>query len=260
MRQIRICKKQMSSSCERLVFLGFYDVMDDIEKCDWLTDWLTQWPWPAISRIAFATKDSRLDWPNEKRLSCCQIQHSRCVTSKYHHRRASQLKIKLKTDSKSESEESKYRSVLKQRSPQIRGTTERESRELSEAERRRRERETALVAARKRRERSLKDCEARQVHNLLERQRRSDLNVNFDNLRLVLPQLAGVDKPSKQQILDEAAATVRRVQAAEETLRRRRRSLDRRREQARRLLRTLREQTFILEPQPYIQRILEYEI
>ena len=111
-------------------------------------------------------------------------------------------------------------------------------------------RETALVAARKRRERSLKDCEARQVHNLLERQRRSDLNVNFDNLRLVLPQLAGVDKPSKQQILDEAAATVRRVQAAEETLRRRRRSLDRRREQARRLLRTLREQTFTLEPQP----------
>ena len=63
-----------------------------------------------------------------------------------------------------------------------------------------------------------------------------------------------MDKPSKQQILDEAVATVRRVQAAEETLRRTRRSLDRRREQARRLLRTLREQTFTLalEPQPYI--------
>ena len=38
------------------------DVMDEIEKCHWLTDWLTQWPWPAISRVAFTTKKQSINY------------------------------------------------------------------------------------------------------------------------------------------------------------------------------------------------------
>ena len=51
----------MTYSCGRLVFLGFNIVTraglghhnDDMEKFDRQT----QWAWPAISRVAFATKN-----------------------------------------------------------------------------------------------------------------------------------------------------------------------------------------------------------
>ena len=47
----------MSYSCERF-FLGFNGVnMTSYMILKWLTDWHTQWPWPAISRVASATKN-----------------------------------------------------------------------------------------------------------------------------------------------------------------------------------------------------------
>ena len=43
----------MSQLCNMTLW---YDVMDKIEKFDRLTHSKTQWPWPAISRVDFATK------------------------------------------------------------------------------------------------------------------------------------------------------------------------------------------------------------
>jgi predicted DNA-binding protein YlxM (UPF0122 family) len=73
---------------------------------------------------------------------------------------------------------------------------------------------------RKRKERSLKmqEGEAREVHNQMERQRRNELKVAFDDLKIHLPEIAASDKASKQQILDKAVETVVSMKSTETSL------------------------------------------
>ena len=79
---------------------------------------------------------------------------------------------------------------------------------------------TCQSAIRKRKERSLKmqEGEAREVHNQMERQRRNELKVSFDNLKTVLPEIAESEKASKQQILDKAVETCKVIKSTEHSL------------------------------------------
>jgi len=83
-------------------------------------------------------------------------------------------------------------------------------------------------AIRKRKERSLKmqEGEAREMHNQMERQRRNELKLSFDKLKLVLPELASSDKASKQQILDKAVDAVKMFKSTEASLQTRRNNLN----------------------------------
>jgi len=86
---------------------------------------------------------------------------------------------------------------------------------------------TCQSAVRKRKERSLKmqEGEAREVHNQMERQRRNELKISFDNLKTVLPEIADSDKASKQQILDKAVETCKVIKSTELSLQNRKNSL-----------------------------------
>jgi len=86
---------------------------------------------------------------------------------------------------------------------------------------------TCQSAIRKRKERSLKmqEGEAREVHNQMERQRRNELKISFDNLKTVLPEIAESDKASKQQILDKAVETCKNIKSTELTLQNKKNSL-----------------------------------
>jgi len=86
---------------------------------------------------------------------------------------------------------------------------------------------TCQSAIRKRKERSLKmqEGEAREVHNQMERQRRNELKVSFDNLKTVLPEIAQSEKASKQQILDKAVETCKVIKSTELTLQNQKNSL-----------------------------------
>jgi len=79
---------------------------------------------------------------------------------------------------------------------------------------------TSQSAMRKRKERSLKmqEGEAREVHNQMERQRRNELKVAFDELKVHLPEIATSDKASKQQILDKAVETCLTMRSSESSL------------------------------------------
>lgn len=79
---------------------------------------------------------------------------------------------------------------------------------------------TCQSAIRKRKERSLKmqEGEAREVHNQMERQRRNELKVAFDDLKVCLPEISTSDKASKQQILDKAVETCKVVKSNESSL------------------------------------------
>lgn len=125
------------------------------------------------------------------------------------------LKVNLKHTDKS-------RSLLKQkvkivRTPFTNKTSSTESqlkKKLFEQHR------TSQSAMRKRKERSLKmqEGEAREVHNQMERQRRNELKVAFDELKVHLPEIATSDKASKQQILDKAVETCLTVRSRETSL------------------------------------------
>merc|ERR1711915_548401 len=86
---------------------------------------------------------------------------------------------------------------------------------------------TCQSAVRKRKERSLKmqEGEAREVHNQMERQRRNELKISFDNLKTVLPEIADSDKASKQQILDKAVETCKVIKSTDLSLQNRKNSL-----------------------------------
>lgn len=86
---------------------------------------------------------------------------------------------------------------------------------------------TCQSAIRKRKERSLKmqEGEAREVHNQMERQRRNDLKGAFDDLKVVLPEIAQSDKASKQQILDKAVETCKVIKSTELSLANRKNNL-----------------------------------
>merc|ERR1719244_1991565 len=79
---------------------------------------------------------------------------------------------------------------------------------------------TSQSAVRKRKERSLKmqETEAREVHNQMERQRRNELKVAFDDLKICLPEISSSDKASKQQILDKAVETCKIIKSTESSL------------------------------------------
>jgi len=64
----------------------------------------------------------------------------------------------------------------------------------------------------------MQEGEAREVHNQMERQRRNELKVAFDELKVHLPEIATSDKASKQQILDKAVETCLTIRSRETSL------------------------------------------
>merc|ERR1711902_45891 len=100
---------------------------------------------------------------------------------------------------------------------------------------------TSQSAMRKRKERSLKmqEGEAREVHNQMERQRRNELKVAFDDLKVHLPEIATSDKASKQQILDKAVETCLNIRSTESSLKTRVTTLNKTNSQLKEKLRKL---------------------
>merc|ERR1712183_106827 len=100
---------------------------------------------------------------------------------------------------------------------------------------------TSQSAIRKRKERSLKmqEGEAREVHNQMERQRRNELKVVFDELKVHLPEIATSDKASKQQILDKAVETCLNIRSTESSLKTRVTTLNKTNSQLKERLRKL---------------------
>lgn len=100
---------------------------------------------------------------------------------------------------------------------------------------------TSQSAMRKRKERSLKmqEGEAREVHNQMERQRRNELKVAFDDLKVHLPEIATSDKASKQQILDKAVETCLTIRSTESSLKTRVTTLNKTNSQLKEKLRKL---------------------
>merc|ERR1719370_1859295 len=100
---------------------------------------------------------------------------------------------------------------------------------------------TSQSAMRKRKERSLKmqEGEAREVHNQMERQRRNELKVAFDELKVHLPEIATSDKASKQQILDKAVETCLTIRSTESSLKTRVTTLNKTNSQLKEKLRKL---------------------
>jgi hypothetical protein len=125
------------------------------------------------------------------------------------------LKVNLKNTDKS-------RSLLKQKVKIVRtpftnktGSTESQLKKKMFEQHR-----TSQSAMRKRKERSLKmqEGEAREVHNQMERQRRNELKVAFDELKIHLDEVSTSDKASKQQILDKAVDMCRTMKSMENSL------------------------------------------
>lgn len=125
------------------------------------------------------------------------------------------LKVNLKNTDKS-------RSLLKQKVKIVRTpfTSKPSSTESQLKKKLFEQHRTSQSAMRKRKERSLKmqEGEAREVHNQMERQRRNELKVAFDELKVHLPEIATSDKASKQQILDKAVETCLTIRSRETSL------------------------------------------
>jgi len=85
----------------------------------------------------------------------------------------------------------------------------------------------AGVRRRKEASLKLKHEEAREVHNQMERQRRNELKVAFDELKATITDIADSDKVSKQMILDKAVENCRGLRSREAALRLRRERLKR---------------------------------
>lgn len=156
------------------------------------------------------------------------------------------IKVNLKADNKS-------RSLLKQRIQKVKiikapfkadGSKQIKNRNSDNPRMK-----SSQSAMRKRKERSLKmqEGEARQIHNQMERQRRNELKLSFDKLKLVLPELAASDKASKQQILDKAVDTVQMIKSNEQALMNRRNSLNKSNTLLKEKLRKLKEELKISE-------------
>ena len=73
---------------------------------------------------------------------------------------------------------------------------------------------------RRRKEESLriKHVDAREIHNHMERQRRNELKVAFDELKACMPDIANSDKVSKQMILDTALHSCKLLKSKEVSL------------------------------------------
>ena len=92
--------------------------------------------------------------------------------------------------------------------------------------------------------------EARDVHNQMERQRRTDLKNAFDQLKDFVPSIAHSDRASKQMVLDKAIEHCKSLRLKEENVRNQRRNLVQRNELLRKKLLLLESQTKPLESQP----------
>lgn len=90
----------------------------------------------------------------------------------------------------------------------------------------------------------LKHDEAREVHNQMERQRRNELKLAFDDLKASIADIAASDKVSKQMILDKAVERCQGLRTREAALRQRRERLRRSNNQLRERLRALQHQAF----------------
>lgn len=85
-------------------------------------------------------------------------------------------------------------------------------------------------------EEKLSHADARNVHNLMERQRRTDLKRAFDELKDYVPSIAQSDRTSKQMVLDKAIEHCRTLRRNEETVREQKRNLQRKNELLRKKL------------------------
>ena len=88
----------------------------------------------------------------------------------------------------------------------------------------------------------LSNREARNVHNQMERQRRSDLNQAYATLKDFVPAIANSDRASKQMVLDKAIEHCQALRSREEAVREQRRQLSQRNEALRRKLELLQTQ------------------
>ena len=76
----------------------------------------------------------------------------------------------------------------------------------------------------------LNHTDARNVHNMMERQRRTDLKRAFDKLKDYVPSIAQSDRTSKQMVLDKAIEHCKTLRRSEESVREQKKNLLRRNE------------------------------
>ena len=88
----------------------------------------------------------------------------------------------------------------------------------------------------------LSNWDARDVHNQMERQRRSDLNQAYATLKDFVPTIAHSDRASKQMVLDKAIEHCTSLRSREEQIRETRRSLEKRNQELRKKLQLLESQ------------------
>ena len=91
----------------------------------------------------------------------------------------------------------------------------------------------------------LSNREARDVHNQMERQRRSELNRAYARLKDYIPSIANSDRASKQMVLDKAIEHCSTLKTREETCREQRRNLQTRNEALRKRLESLQSQVAV---------------
>ena len=150
--------------------------------------------------------------------------------------------INLKVNRQIVKQTDKSRSLLKQKVKIVRTPFTKTSSTESQLKKKLFEQHrTSQSAMRKRKERSLKmqEGEAREVHNQMERQRRNELKVAFDELKVHLPEIATSDKASKQQILDKAVETCLTIRSTESSLKTRVTTLNKTNSQLKERLRKL---------------------
>ena len=88
----------------------------------------------------------------------------------------------------------------------------------------------------------LSNREARDVHNQMERQRRSELNRAYAKLKDFVPSIANSDRTSKQMVLDKAIEHCQLLKSREDTAREQKRNLQLRNQALRRKLQQLESQ------------------
>jgi hypothetical protein len=112
------------------------------------------------------------------------------------------FRVKLKSD--------KSRSVLKQKLKLVSSPVKRVSLGIMN-------KNMVQTSIRRRKEESLKvkHHEAREIHNHMERQRRNELKVSFDELKACIPDIATSEKVSKQMILDTALENCKLLRSRE---------------------------------------------
>merc|ERR1712029_730507 len=88
----------------------------------------------------------------------------------------------------------------------------------------------------------LNNREARDVHNQMERQRRSELNRAYAKLKDFVPSIANSDRTSKQMVLDKAIEHCQLLKSREDTAREQKRNLQLRNQALRRKLQQLESQ------------------